>query len=185
MKKFFKITGIAIAVVFGILFIIGIIFDESGKAPETKEKANTSNFEKLKKKLETVDDSTTFNAYFNEIEEIAKTDTAAKAFLKYKPDYKFSMQQRALAKWVEYAKKEFKKQFAAADGSNAILVYQLKKVMNDPNSFKHVETKWEYGSQYKYIRVQMTYRGKNAFNATITETVTAKIDVKGNILEIE
>lgn len=191
MKKFFKVTGIVIAVIFGISIIAGIIgsiFDDNSKTNEPKvkeEKVSESNLDKLKKKLETVDDSTTFNTYFNEIEEIAKTDTAAKAFLKYKPDYKFSMQQRALAKWVEYAKQEYKKQFNEWDGSNKFLVAGVKKVMNDPSSFKHVETKFEYGSGYRYLRVVMTYRGKNSFNATMTETIIAKLDVKGNILEVE
>jgi hypothetical protein len=31
----------------------------------------------------------------------------------------------------------------------------------------------------------MKYRGKNAFNATVTETVTVKMDVNGNIFEVE
>ena len=204
MKKFLKIFGIVIAVIFGISIIAGIIgaiFDdeatktttenvEKSTEPKVKdEKAVKSNLDKIMNKIENADDSTTFNSYFNEIEEIAKGNSrdAARAdsILKDREFFKFSMQQRQLAKWVEYAKKEFPKQFSDWDGSNKYLVARVKKVMNDPSSFKHVETKFEYGSGYRYIRVRMTYRGKNAFNAVVTENVTAKIDVEGKILEVE
>ena len=191
MKKFFKIIGIIFAAFFGVAIVAGVIgaMLDSNEEPKEKEKTEISKLEVIKKSLETVDDSTTFNAYFGDIEQIANGNSSdaaeAKDFLKYRADYKFSMQQRALKKWVEYAKLEFPKHFSDWDGSNKFLVEKVKANMKDPDSFKHVETRWEYGSGYKYIRVQMQYRGKNSFNATMTETITVKMDIQGNILEVE
>ena len=143
--------------------------DESEPIKSKPDKKLIKRFNKIKSELETVSDSMTFNNYFSEIEEMAKTDTTANNFLKYKEDYRFGMEQRQLSHWVEHAKKEYAKQFSDWDGSNKYLVTAVKKAMKNPASFKHVETKFDYGSGYSYIRVYMTYRGTNAYNAVVTE----------------
>jgi hypothetical protein len=201
MKKFLKIFMIVIAALTFIGFI-GSLFDDkkagtspaspvtsSSQVAEAKEKIDASRLEEIKKNLEAVDDSTNFNAYFSEVERFANSNgpvaVEAKSFLKYREDYKFSMKQRSLKKWVDYAKIEFPKQFNSWDGSNKYLVDAIKGQMKDPSSFEHAETRYEYGSGYRYIRVRMTYRGKNSFNATTTETITTKMDIQGKILEVE
>lgn len=60
------------------------------------------------------------------------------------------------------------------DGSNRELVKLVKSAMNDPKSFEHVETRFiDRGNSLKLF---MTYRGKNAFNATVTNKVSADFD---------
>ena len=75
------------------------------------------------------------------------------------------------------------RQFSQWDGSHRNLERLIKDNMNDPSSFDHVET--TYADKGKYILVQMRYRGKNAFGATVLNTTTAKVDIDGNILSID
>lgn len=70
----------------------------------------------------------------------------------------------------EATKESNTKYFSGWDGSNPQFVDAIKNMMNDPDSFKHVETK--YRDEGSNLRIQMTYRGKNAYNATITKTST-------------
>ncbi|WP_237228866.1 tetratricopeptide repeat protein [Rubinisphaera sp. JC750] len=69
-------------------------------------------------------------------------------------------------------------QFSAWDGSHRAFVKMVKSVMNDPDSFEHVKT--TYRVLNDYLIVEMVYRGKNAFNATVTETATQAFDLNGN-----
>lgn len=75
------------------------------------------------------------------------------------------------------------KGFSGWDGSNLALVNLVKENMNDDDSFEHLETKlWTYDSFYI---VRMKYKGKNQFNATVKETVKAKISKEdGSVLEV-
>lgn len=64
--------------------------------------------------------------------------------------------------------------FSSWDGSNPELVGFVKKGMKDPSSFEHVETRFrDDGRSYG---IKMTFRGKNSYNATVTQTVTANLD---------
>lgn len=60
------------------------------------------------------------------------------------------------------------------DGSNRELVNLVKSAMNDPKSFEHVETR--FNDKGDSLKLYMTYRGKNAFNATVTNKVSADLD---------
>ena len=74
------------------------------------------------------------------------------------------------------------KQFSLWDGSHKNLTTLIKESMNDPDSYKHVETVyWDKGD---YLIVRTKFRGKNAFGGVVTNYVTAKIDLDGNIMEI-
>lgn len=62
---------------------------------------------------------------------------------------------------------------SAWDGSNRELVTLVRSQMKDPKSFEHVETRFnDNGSS---LKLYMTYRGKNSFNATVTNQVTADL----------
>lgn len=67
------------------------------------------------------------------------------------------------------------------DGSCPAVVDYIKKYMNDPNSFEHVETR--YGNAGDYYLVYMTYRGKNAFGAIVVNTINLKVTKDCNIIE--
>ncbi|WP_312765321.1 hypothetical protein [Epilithonimonas sp.] len=79
-------------------------------------------------------------------------------------------------------KRQIKVQFSAWDGSHRELKRLVKSAMNDPSSFEHVNT--TYKDKGDYIIVQMSFRGKNAFGATVLNGVTAKADLNGNILSV-
>ena len=63
--------------------------------------------------------------------------------------------------------------FSAWDGSHIELKNYIKRNMNDPSSFQHVETL--YSDKGDYLVVQMTFRGKNAFGGLVLNSVTANI----------
>lgn len=64
--------------------------------------------------------------------------------------------------------------FSKWDGSNYDLVSVVKQSMNDPKSFEHIETRYrDNGNSYTIV---MSFRGKNAFNALVVQTVTADLD---------
>lgn len=74
------------------------------------------------------------------------------------------------------------KQFSAWDGSHNTLTELIKKSMNDPESYEHVET--NYWDMTDYIVVRTIYSGKNAFGGRVKNFVKAKFDNDGNLLEI-
>ena len=77
---------------------------------------------------------------------------------------------------------QLEKQFNAWDGSHINMTKLIKSAMHDPNSFKHIET--IYWDMKDYVVVRTTYGGKNAFGATVRNSVKAKFDNNGNLLEI-
>lgn len=73
-------------------------------------------------------------------------------------------------------------QFSAWDGSHNNLERLIKKTMKNPDSYDHVET--TYSDQGDHLIVRTVYRGTNSFNAVVPGSVTAKVSINGNILEI-
>lgn len=54
--------------------------------------------------------------------------------------------------------------------------------MNDPDSYKHLETEcWDMKT---YLVVRTTYSGKNAYGGRVKAWVKVKVDLDGNILEV-
>lgn len=82
----------------------------------------------------------------------------------------------------ELRKEQIERQFSPWNGSHAGLTEIIKKSMNDPRSYEHVETVyWDMGD---HLVVRTTYRGKNAFGGTVKDWVKAKVDLNGNVLQI-
>ena len=77
---------------------------------------------------------------------------------------------------------QLEKQFSAWDGSHSTLTELIKNAMNDPDSYKHIETK--YWDMKDYIVVRTVYSGKNAFGGRVKNFVKAKFDNDGDLLEI-
>lgn len=73
-------------------------------------------------------------------------------------------------------------QFSSWDGSHYALEKLIKKGMHDPSSYEHIETR--YGDKTEYILVSTSFRGKNAFGALVKNTVNAKVDINGKIIEV-
>jgi hypothetical protein len=73
-------------------------------------------------------------------------------------------------------------QFSAWDGSHIAVTRSIKKSMNDPKSYDHVET--TYADRGDYIQVRTRFRGKNAFGGVVINTVNAKVSLQGQVLDI-
>ena len=79
-------------------------------------------------------------------------------------------------------KKKIERQFSAWDGSHRNLERAIKRLMNDPDSYDHVETVyWDKGD---HLIVRTTFRGKNAFGGIIRNSIRAKVDLDGNVIAI-
>ena len=71
-------------------------------------------------------------------------------------------------------------QFSAWDGSHIKLTREIKKGMNDPESFDHIETRFkDLGNE---IVVHESFRGKNSFGGLVINKVVATVDIEGNVL---
>lgn len=82
----------------------------------------------------------------------------------------------------EARKMQLEKLFSAWDGSHRGLETLIKKAMNDPDSYKHVETVfWDMND---HLVVRTTYRGKNAYGGVVTAWVKAKVNLEGEVLAV-
>lgn len=82
----------------------------------------------------------------------------------------------------EARKKQIEKHFSVWDGSHRGLTKVIKESMNDPNSYEHAETR--YIDKGDHLIVITEFRGKNAFGGVVKNSVTAKVDLNGNVVEI-
>ena len=82
----------------------------------------------------------------------------------------------------EKRKQEVEAQFSNYDGSHAGLEELIKKGMNDADSYEHVETRFR--DDGTYITVITKFKGTNKFGGIVTNTVTAKVDFKGKVIEV-
>jgi len=74
-------------------------------------------------------------------------------------------------------------QFAYKTGPHINLRRYIQNGMNDPNSFKHVSTVYE--DKGTHLIVLTKFRGKNAFGGVVTHLVQAKVNLDGDVLEIQ
>lgn len=73
-------------------------------------------------------------------------------------------------------------QFSSWDGSHRGLTEIIKKSMNDPDSYEHIETKFKDNTDHIFVITK--FRGANAFGGKVVNTVCAKVDFSGNVIEI-
>jgi len=91
-------------------------------------------------------------------------------------------EQREKEKKEKGRKELIEPQFSAWDGSHRKLTELIKKAMNDPDSYEHVETVyWDKGD---YLIVMTKYRGNNAFGGKVLGMIKAKVALNGNIIQI-
>ena len=72
--------------------------------------------------------------------------------------------------------KEIARCFSGWNGSHLKLRELIKKSMNDPDSYDHVETK--YIDNDSTLLVITTFRGKNTYGGVVKQTITAITDTK-------
>lgn len=85
-------------------------------------------------------------------------------------------------KTAKEARKEQLEKHFKFDGSHKGLTNLIKASMNDPGSYEHVDTR--YVDNIDYLIVITTFRGRNAFNALVKQTITAKVDLEGRVIEV-
>lgn len=73
-------------------------------------------------------------------------------------------------------------QFSPWDGSHRKLTSFIKRNMNDPGSYKHINTL--VVDKGTYLIVKTTYRGKNGFGAIVRGFISAIVDLNGNVTQI-
>jgi hypothetical protein len=83
----------------------------------------------------------------------------------------------------EGSKSRLLEQFSQWDGSHRNVEAAIKARMNDPDSYKHVETKYKETSTGAVIYTK--FRGKNGFGAVITNAAVATVDFDGTVLSLE
>ncbi len=195
MKKALKIIGVTIGILVMVFVGVGLVlpfllidFGELSTTPTTVKRESPVSAELSK--LDDIDNMADFEALYSKIEalvESADTITSREAMkaIADKETFAFIVQSRENEARVKKAKKTYPEFFQTFNGSYYKIVDLVKRQMNDPSSFKHIDTRWEYGSGYRYARARMEYSGKNAFGGRVKEAITVKIDINGNIFEIE
>lgn len=82
----------------------------------------------------------------------------------------------------EIRKEQLKRFFSSWDGSHRGITELIKKSLNDPDSYEHVET--VYSDKGDHLIVKTTFRGKNAFGGVVKNWVIVKVDLNGNVIEV-
>lgn len=82
----------------------------------------------------------------------------------------------------EKRKQNIQKLFSDWDGSHIKLTEKIKKSLNDPKSYEHIET--SYIDRDSHIIVNTTFTAKNAFGGTLKKDVIVVSDTLGNIKEV-
>lgn len=97
-------------------------------------------------------------------------------------DEKAAKEAEALAATKAKAErqKKIEVQFSGWSGAHYAFERLIKKAMNDPDSYDHVETK--YIDKGSFIRVFCTFRGKNAFGGLVKNTKVADFSIAGDFL---
>lgn len=80
-------------------------------------------------------------------------------------------------KSVEQIRDEQVQELFFADGQNYQVVQAVKKSMNDPDSFEHIETKYADNGTGD-VAVTMMFRGKNAFGGKVVNRAVAMVNPK-------
>ncbi len=82
----------------------------------------------------------------------------------------------------ELHQQNIQKLFSGWDGSHIKLADKIKKSLNDPKSYEHIETR--YKDMDSFLMVTTTFTAKNGFGGTLKREVVVMSDTLGNITEV-
>jgi len=152
------------------------------KDPELRELHKQARTNSLLKQLKTVvsDDLERDHAVYKQLFMLHPQNTKYKN--KYQSYSKKIIKRKEKQRLATERKENIKRQFSSWDGSHRNLERYIKSSMNDPDSYKHVETR--YADNGSYLTVSTTFRGKNAFGGVVKNTIVAKISLDGEVLGI-
>ncbi len=109
-----------------------------------------------------------------------ENETYASKFKYYTEKYNKKLAAEAAE---EARRKKIEEQFSAWDGSHYNLTRYIKKCMNDPKSYEHVETR--YSDRGDHILIITSFRGKNVFGGVVVNTAIATATIDGDLLSVE
>lgn len=78
--------------------------------------------------------------------------------------------------------KQIEDGFSPFNGSHTQLTRYIRKTLKDPDSYEHIET--VYIDEQEHLIVRTKYRAKNSFGGYVVESVTAKADINGDLIQI-
>jgi hypothetical protein len=159
-------------------------FQDSPELQALAEKALKNYIKELLSLAKTIPESdlSSYIDIYRRLVELVPKNKEYKTKLSFYEDKQHQEQQKE--EKIAQLKNKIKQQFSSWDGSHRKVVEAVKKAMNDPKSFEHIETSYVV-SENEYVIVKMVFRGKNAFGALVKNTVYAKVDPEGNILTLE
>jgi hypothetical protein len=168
-------------IIFGLIIIAGI-----GLPKPTKTNMPTSKTEEKIKEEDSKQEQSSNKIEEPKVDAVVYTkkqlDSIAKEKVRAEKLAKEQAEAEQIARDAVDRKGKIEKQFSAWDGSHKNLERYIKENMNDPDSYDHVETRFE--DKGKYIFIACKFRGTNAFGGKIVTYVTAKADIDGNLLEV-
>lgn len=110
-------------------------------------------------------------------------DSTSNDFLMSKDELEALLTYKVQNIQTETKKLRLKRLFSAYDNSCPTIERAIKKSMNNPKSYEHVETKYDIKGES--IMVYCKFRGTNAFNAIVQGVAYGVIDFDGNLLEFK
>ena len=76
-------------------------------------------------------------------------------------------------------------QFDRWDGSHIKTREAIKSIMNDPESYENVETRYiQYTSNDTLLQLIVKFRGRNQFGGVVTQVYTSYIDTSGEVIDL-
>ncbi|MCE2659536.1 MAG: hypothetical protein LW854_15050 [Rubrivivax sp.] len=92
--------------------------------------------------------------------------------------------QRAAMSPQELRAEAVQRQFHPWDGSHMAVEAGIKARMNDPESYKHVQTRFRDEGPGRGLTVYTTFRGSNAFGAVVTNQAVAAVSEAGAVISL-
>lgn len=74
---------------------------------------------------------------------------------------------------------------SAWDGSCKPVEDYLKRQMNDPDSYEHIETSYSINTLQDAMDVTTKFRAKNAYGAKVISQATATVNLDGSVKEFQ
>lgn len=74
-------------------------------------------------------------------------------------------------------------QFSVWNGAHRNLEAAVRASMNDPNSYEHIETRYQDRGDHLFL--VMKFRGANVFGGKVINMVSAEADLDGRVLNVE
>lgn len=149
---------------------------------ELNELARTAREEKLNDQVDLTSDQN-LSKLASLYEKLVSIRPDDKGYEEKLSQYQAKIAEQEKAEQEEKQREELiKSQFSAWDGSHYGLEKYIKRHMNDPDSYDHVETR--YLDKGDRLLVITSFRGKNAFGGVVKNSIAAEVSLDGDVLKV-